>query len=218
MMRGAPVPDFERRQQILAAAEQLLCRYGPAKTTVADVAREAGVSVGSVYLEFSSKDDIVEELSASSHRKVLDAMRAEIGRAGRTSEERLRAALEIRVEAFLRLSAEGSHACDLFHCGNAAVRTAHDRFRTNEQSLLAEVIESGRQSGEFAVADVADAARTLLVAYMRLSPPWLYGLPRDDVPRLLRSLHDLVFRGLLARGESVATKVGPGGTKRGRRG
>src|SRR3954470_12265580 len=65
-----------RREQILKAADRLLRHYGPHKTTVADVAREAGVGVGSVYLDFPSKDALVEELSRSRYRAVLDAMRA----------------------------------------------------------------------------------------------------------------------------------------------
>lgn len=42
-------------EQILDAAEQVLRRYGPAKATVVDVARELGVSHGSVYRHFPSK-------------------------------------------------------------------------------------------------------------------------------------------------------------------
>ena len=43
------------REKILEAAEDVLRRFGPAKTTVVDVARALGVSHGSVYRHFSSK-------------------------------------------------------------------------------------------------------------------------------------------------------------------
>ena len=42
-------------EQILAAAEDALRRFGPAKATVVDVARALGVSHGSVYRHFPSK-------------------------------------------------------------------------------------------------------------------------------------------------------------------
>lgn len=42
-------------EQILDAAEAALRRYGPAKTTVLDVARELEVSHGSVYRHYPSK-------------------------------------------------------------------------------------------------------------------------------------------------------------------
>ena len=53
----------DRRCRILAAAARLLADGGVNRTTIAGIAREAGVAVGSVYLEFQSKDDIIEALS-----------------------------------------------------------------------------------------------------------------------------------------------------------
>src|SRR3954453_10463964 len=42
-------------EQILDAAAEVLRRFGPAKTTVVDVARALGVSHGTVYRHFASK-------------------------------------------------------------------------------------------------------------------------------------------------------------------
>jgi AcrR family transcriptional regulator len=42
-------------ERILEASEDVLRRYGPAKANVIDVARELGVSHGSVYRHFPSK-------------------------------------------------------------------------------------------------------------------------------------------------------------------
>ena len=66
----------ERRTLILECATRLFRHYGFTKTTVADIAREARVGVGTFYLVFASKDAIVEELSATAHNRVLRAMRA----------------------------------------------------------------------------------------------------------------------------------------------
>jgi AcrR family transcriptional regulator len=52
----------EREQRILDAAARLALRYGFDKTTVDDIAREAGISKGAVYLHFASKDDLLEAL------------------------------------------------------------------------------------------------------------------------------------------------------------
>ena len=41
-------------ERILVAAQDVLRRYGPGRTTVVDVARELGVSHGSVYCHFPS--------------------------------------------------------------------------------------------------------------------------------------------------------------------
>jgi len=51
-----------RRQRLLDAAASLFIRHGFDKTTVAEVAREAGVGKGSVYLHFPSKEALLEGL------------------------------------------------------------------------------------------------------------------------------------------------------------
>jgi AcrR family transcriptional regulator len=51
------------REEILQAAEDVLRRYGPAKTNVVDVARALGVSHGSVYRHFPSKAALREAVA-----------------------------------------------------------------------------------------------------------------------------------------------------------
>jgi len=52
----------EREQRILDAAARLITHYGYDKTTVDEIAREAGISKGAIYLHFKSKEDLFEAL------------------------------------------------------------------------------------------------------------------------------------------------------------
>lgn len=52
----------EREYRILDAAAELFVHYGYDKTTVSDIARQAGVSKGTIYLHFGSKDELLEGL------------------------------------------------------------------------------------------------------------------------------------------------------------
>lgn len=65
--------NIARRTRILDAAADLIVHYGYDKTTVSDIAREAGVSKGAIYLHFNSKDDLFEallmrEMAAYTHK------------------------------------------------------------------------------------------------------------------------------------------------------
>jgi len=55
----------ERRAAILAAAKEVFAGHGYHGTTVAEIARTAGVSYGSVYWYFDSKDALFHELMES---------------------------------------------------------------------------------------------------------------------------------------------------------
>lgn len=54
------VNEVEREQAILDAAAELLCRIGYQKLTMGDVAEAVALHRGLVYLQFKSKDELVE--------------------------------------------------------------------------------------------------------------------------------------------------------------
>jgi AcrR family transcriptional regulator len=57
-----------RRQQILDAALRCFSRDGFHGTTTADIVRESGVSQGTLYLYFATKEDIVVALADDRHQ------------------------------------------------------------------------------------------------------------------------------------------------------
>src|SRR3954454_21901372 len=54
-----------RREQILAAARACFLRNGLHNTSMQDLVREAGLSVGAVYRYFKSKTEIINAISES---------------------------------------------------------------------------------------------------------------------------------------------------------
>jgi len=191
----------ERRQAILECASRLFRHYGHAKTGIADIAREARVSVGSVYLEFPSKEALVEELSKTAHVRVLEAMRSAASKRAKAGlSTRLEGVLDARVDVFLAVAAEGQHACELVHCSKEAVAKAAARYREAELVLFVEILEEARDAGELtsAVAPRA-AARLLQLAYLALTPPKLYELGADEARTQSQTLCRLLLVGLTPR-------------------
>lgn len=188
-----------RKQELLEAAERLFRRYGPQKTTIGDIARAAGVGVGTIYLEFPNKDAILLELSKAGHRSVLEAIEAAWSSPG-PADERLRRALQARTEAFLTLAHHGLHGADLLHCKSCApISKAHRAFRAAEEERFAAFLMQGTREGTFLVQRADVTARALMWAYESFSPPALFARDERDVLRDLHALHELVFAGLLAR-------------------
>ena len=59
---GAVTKRDDKRERILDAAEQIFARHGFYAAKVADVAKEAGVADGTIYLYFKSKDELLISL------------------------------------------------------------------------------------------------------------------------------------------------------------
>jgi TetR/AcrR family acrAB operon transcriptional repressor len=70
------MPDREVR--ILAAAGRIIVHFGYNKTTIDDIAREAGVSKGAVYLHWKSKEELLSALLIHEMERLLDDLSVRI--------------------------------------------------------------------------------------------------------------------------------------------
>ncbi|HUE86718.1 MAG TPA: TetR/AcrR family transcriptional regulator [Vicinamibacterales bacterium] len=69
-------PAADKREAILRAATHVFARNGFFQSQVADIAREAGVAAGTVYLYFRNKDDLLVSLFERTMREAIAAGRA----------------------------------------------------------------------------------------------------------------------------------------------
>lgn len=97
MTRSATLSGELRRTEILDAA--LLCfdRQGVTATTIDDIRTESGASIGSIYHQFASKDEILTHL----YCQAVSAYRAGLTQALRSKrhpKQGLRAAVDFHIE------------------------------------------------------------------------------------------------------------------------
>jgi AcrR family transcriptional regulator len=76
------------RERILAAARKLMAERG-ANTEMVDIAREAGVGVGTLYRRFPDKEALITELVREKFIGLRDLMQAQIARRDVSARERL---------------------------------------------------------------------------------------------------------------------------------
>ncbi|MCH7904201.1 MAG: TetR/AcrR family transcriptional regulator [Armatimonadetes bacterium] len=151
-------------QAILDAADRMIGRYGLRKTTMEDVAREAGFSRGTVYGYFRSKQDLA---LASIDRVVMQAheqMDRE-SRTGETPAERLYRMLVARVAARIEKVRDSTQSLDTIF---AEVRPAYMQRRRayfdQEARMLAEVIEHGQRMNDFGTMNALETAQLFVEA------------------------------------------------------
>ena len=185
--------------RILATAEDVLRRYGPAKATVVDVARALGVSHGSVYRHFPSKAalrDAVTERWLARISAPLAAAAAEDGPA----PERLRHWLDLLVTAKRRMAWEDPELFATYlqlAADSREVISAHVDDLTGQ---LARIIADGVTRGELTAADPATAGRAVFDATARFhnpahAPEWA----DPGIDAAFEGVRSLVLRGLGAR-------------------
>ena len=186
-----------RRQQILEAFRKRLHHYGYDKTTMAEIASDVGISVGTLYLEFDSKEDILAGLMEETTRLFEETFR-EIASSDRPAAERLREVLLSRVALSDRCCRAGAHAGEVLLAGADRCQRKSREKETRYLELLESLVAQGAEAGEFDVADPAATARTLREALSVYLPPQSQSRSSEEVLRGAEDLVNLLIRGLMA--------------------
>src|SRR5262245_10610439 len=101
-----------RRSAILGAAHTCFWKSGIRRTSIEDVANEAGLAKGTIYLYFASKEELFAALAETLCGQALSGVKAALAAAG-PLERRLAAALDAKIGHFHRLLAGSAHAAEL---------------------------------------------------------------------------------------------------------
>lgn len=90
-----------RRDEIMAAAKEVFARKGFHDTTIADIAKQAGLAYGSVYWYFDSKDELFHALMAVEEAALRSHIAAAVGaRQDGDGEAPFRTAVQATLEFF----------------------------------------------------------------------------------------------------------------------
>jgi AcrR family transcriptional regulator len=198
MMRAVALRE-DIRDLILDAADRLLARYGYRKMTIDDLAREVGIGKGTIYLHFSSKEDV----ALSRIDRLIERLKVKLKEIARSDEEpvaSLKSMLMLRV--IYRFDSV-QHYTESLNQVMAAIRPAllerRKHYFEAEARIIAEVLKEGRRAGDFFFKDAMATARALLAATNSLLP---YSLSvrelgaRDSVEDQTRRIVDLLIGGL----------------------
>lgn len=159
------------QDQILLAAEEVLRKFGPRKTTVVDVARSLGVSHGSVYRHFKSKADLHEAIIAKWLESVIEPL-AIISKSKQNPKKRLRCWFET-LNAIKQSKAENDS--EMFESYTILVQASDKAIVSKHLGILIEQIESileaGKALGVFNIEDCQSVAKALFSATYKFHHP-----------------------------------------------
>src|ERR1700676_2983818 len=68
----------QRADRILDAAAELMLRWGYNKTTIDDVARQAGVAKGTIYLHWKTREDLFTTLMKREYIRLVQDLQQRI--------------------------------------------------------------------------------------------------------------------------------------------
>ncbi len=189
------------RERILDAAEAVLRRHGPAKTTVVDVARALGMSHANVYRHFASKAALQDAVAERWLHGVSDPLARIVSEPGPAAERLERWVLALAAAKRRKVLSDP----EMFATYSAIAVAARDVVQAHVATLrsqVAAIIRAGVAAGEFAPVDAEETAAAVLDATSRIHHPHhvreAANRSDDEVLRAARVVLDLLLAGLRA--------------------
>lgn len=189
------------RAKVLDAARALFEDPGYDATTVRMIAERAGVSAGSVFATFASKEELLAVIVAEGHPKVLAMFEAGIARGGPSVRGKLKAAFSqaLRLE-HTRLAMQMHQIGASWTWSRSFERKAREDISRSFKPI-ADLIDAGIEEGELrADCDRTLAMDLLLGVYLRaFRTAWYRELDADGMADFATRQLDLVLDGLAAK-------------------
>jgi TetR/AcrR family transcriptional regulator, fatty acid metabolism regulator protein len=191
--------DPDKPEQIIEAAVRVFARQGYFNSRVSDIAREAGIAAGTIYLYFKTKEDILITLFREKMAAFVSSMRRAIA-------DEPDAVAKVRRLVHLHFHMlEGDP--DLAELVQVALRQGQKFFRGASSqevaayfALIGSVLEEGVGQGHFKSGlSVKIATKVLFGAMDQMATSWVLGKRGYRLVDTAPAVADLFLQGVAAR-------------------
>jgi AcrR family transcriptional regulator len=158
-----------RRAVILDAALQMFGQYGFRRTSMDDIAREAGLGKGTIYLSFASKDEVFQALAQRLAQRMLAGAEA-ASRRPATTADKLAAMHAAWFGTYADTIRRSPHAADLLDAKHQLSADLTADAASRYKRLVRDVLTEAAAAGELDLKPAGltpDTAAQLLIAAAR---------------------------------------------------
>lgn len=191
------------REKILVGAAQLFQKYGLEKTTIEDIAREAGKGKSTLYYYYKSKEEIFDAILQEEYKKFFNVLQQAVSEAP-TAREKLNVFCRSRFENLKQWSnlynvmvQECVEALRTQGSVSTPNRVLHDK---KETSIIKSILQFGIISGEFKVfsdEELDMLSFVFLSSFHGLEMDLIIHQRIDEILENFDILEEMLLRGIL---------------------
>jgi len=182
--------------QILEAAIKVFAEQGFHQATISQIAREAGVADGTIYLYFKNKEDIMVNFFGYKTKQVFGRFRAEVDKAD-NARDKLRMLIKRHLEEFQR---DRSMAILYQTETRRFSRMCEEQIREMSKmylDLVSEIVENGQDEGLMRKDLYMGLVKRFIIgAIDEVINTWLHSGGSYDLVSMADPLVDLFIRGV----------------------
>jgi AcrR family transcriptional regulator len=180
----------ESKKIILEAASEVFAERGYLRTTIREVARRAGISIGGIYIYFQNKEELYLELTRDqmeTFRKGTEMLR---------DKEPL-VALKALIEYYLDYAIKKTSLVSM-HIKEHDLefkKTLKKTFFDSQQRLVTDILKNGAAKGIFKDINCKETAEVILFSLRGAILDYLFG-QISDLKKYGKTLYRLILNGM----------------------
>jgi TetR/AcrR family fatty acid metabolism transcriptional regulator len=186
----------DKYDRILEAAVKVFAEHGFFQSTVSQIAREAGVADGTIYLYFKNKDDILVQFFSYKTRQVFSRFREEVDGAD-NAVDKLRNLIRRHLEEF-----QNDRNMAIVYRAETHQKSRLVEAQIKEMSkmyldIVSEIVEQGQEEGVIRKdLYLSLVKRFILGAVDEVINTWIHSDGKYDIGTMADPLVDLFIRGI----------------------
>ena len=197
----SPRPDVseERKNQILDAAMETFSEVGFHKARMSDIAESSGLSKGSLYWYFESKNDLINNLLARVFEPEIKDLRTLLTDP-RPVAERLMVYAERGAEDMVKMLKWTPLVYDFIALAfrQEFIKNSIRKYYQQNMDILEQLIQQGLDSGELKAQSARKAAVTIGSMLEGTVVLWIYEPDGIDIMKSILANMELLLDGLAA--------------------
>ncbi len=186
----------DKYQQILEAAIKIFARQGYFNSTISQIAREAGVADGTIYLYFKNKDDILDNFFSYKTGQVFSRFKQEVERAD-NALDKLKNLIHRQLTEF-----ELNRDMAIVYQMETRLKRHLSDQKIKEMSkmyfeLVANIVQQGQKEGVIRENLQVNLVKQLIIgAVDEVITTWLYSSREYSLVSMAEPLVDLFIQGI----------------------
>ncbi|MDB5630504.1 MAG: bacterial regulatory s, tetR family protein [Tardiphaga sp.] len=196
--------DVGTREQILRCAALMFRQEGYAAVTLRNIAKGVGLTTGSFYYHFQSKEEIVSEILDQGHRRCLLEVRRAVMALGPDASTRLilKTAILMHISCLHGEDNFPSANIRIFALVPVEIRTASLSIRHEYERYWVKLLKSCQNRGDSKLGNDPAVLANILFGAMNWSLEW-YKPKRHKIETIAETLVELVVETEPSRNEEL---------------
>jgi len=191
------VKTKETRELIINSARNRFLQYGFNKTTMAEIAKDCGMSAANLYRFFKDKNDILVEMTERCFRDTENCLREILSRPNMSVAQRLKALVLEKLHINYDMIANEPKFNEIVMYITSERSDIICRHKDALISSIAEAVAEGKRNGELETPDIVKTANMISKATIMFGHPLLMnGYSLEELENSATEIIETLVRGL----------------------